>query len=300
MATARLFEPASGADAAVWDDVVVLRPAGAWWQPRRYVPLITRYFEEGKSRCLVGTRGLLGEGWDAQRVNVLIDLTGAGTSTAVHQMRGRSLRLDPALPDLRVARVKLLWNKTFNFPAETALRELTLALLIDPNHAGALRLWASVTSHLGLVELLRPAIERRLADDPNDGFMRVLEAGIALQEERPRDTLTLLAPVLRLDPGHDESVPWWQAAHAAPSRDMASRSRSVVSCGGAGGGTSPGGSGGTDCPSSSDTKAPRSEIAGTAESSTLARTASSVRTPARCAGSSATFRSAGPLTPVTP
>jgi hypothetical protein len=31
-------------------------------------------------------------------VNVLIDLTGAATSTSVHQMRGRSLRLDPALP----------------------------------------------------------------------------------------------------------------------------------------------------------------------------------------------------------
>jgi hypothetical protein len=61
------------------------------------VPLLTRYFEEGHSRCLVGTRGLLGEGWDARAVNVLIDLTGAGTSTAVHQMRGRSLRLDPKL-----------------------------------------------------------------------------------------------------------------------------------------------------------------------------------------------------------
>jgi hypothetical protein len=60
--------------------------------------MITRYFEEGLSRCLIGTRGLLGEGWDAKRVNVLIDLTAAGTTTAVHQMRGRSLRLDPALP----------------------------------------------------------------------------------------------------------------------------------------------------------------------------------------------------------
>jgi tetratricopeptide (TPR) repeat protein len=123
-------------------------------------------------------------------------------------------RLDPALPDLRVARAKLLWNKTFNFPAETALRELTLALRVDPGHVGALRLWASVTAHLGLSDLLRPAIERRLADDKNDGFMRVLEVGIALQENRPRDALTLLAPVLRLDPKHEESVPWWLAAHA--------------------------------------------------------------------------------------
>jgi hypothetical protein len=47
---------------------------------------------------LIGTRALLGEGWDAQRVNVLVDLTAATTSAAALQLRGRSLRLDPALP----------------------------------------------------------------------------------------------------------------------------------------------------------------------------------------------------------
>jgi hypothetical protein len=60
------------------------------------LPLITRYFEAGGTRCLLGTRGLLGEGWDAKSINVLIDLTGVTTTTSVHQMRGRSLRLDPA------------------------------------------------------------------------------------------------------------------------------------------------------------------------------------------------------------
>src|SRR5260370_7136446 len=47
------------------------------------------------THCLLGTRGLLGEGWDARSINVLIDLTGVTTTTSVHQMRGRSLRLDP-------------------------------------------------------------------------------------------------------------------------------------------------------------------------------------------------------------
>lgn len=81
-----------------WDDIVVLRPTHPWWRPRHYVPLLTRYFEEGGTRCLIGTRGLLGEGWDAKRVNVLLDLTAATTSTSVHQARGRSLRLDEQLP----------------------------------------------------------------------------------------------------------------------------------------------------------------------------------------------------------
>jgi hypothetical protein len=80
-------------------DAVTIEPVTAWWRPRMYVPLVTRYFEAGHSRCLVGTRGLLGEGWDAHRVNVLVDLTTATTTTAVHQVRGRSLRLDAAAPD---------------------------------------------------------------------------------------------------------------------------------------------------------------------------------------------------------
>jgi superfamily II DNA or RNA helicase len=79
-------------------DMVELRPIQGVWEPRRYLPGVTRYFEDGRSRCLVGTRGLLGEGWDACSVNVLVDLTGVTTTTSVHQMRGRSLRLDPQLP----------------------------------------------------------------------------------------------------------------------------------------------------------------------------------------------------------
>ena len=40
-------------------------------------------------------RALLGEGWDAPCLNVLVDLTAVTTAVSVRQMRGRSLRLDP-------------------------------------------------------------------------------------------------------------------------------------------------------------------------------------------------------------
>lgn len=69
------------------------------WTARRWVRLATRFFESGGTRALIGTRALLGEGWDAQRVNVLVDLTTATTPTAVVQTRGRSLRIDPAWPE---------------------------------------------------------------------------------------------------------------------------------------------------------------------------------------------------------
>src|SRR4029453_586256 len=71
---------------------------GRDWSPRLYVALITDLFHEGVTRCLVGTRGLLGEGWDAPKLNVLIDLTAVTTAMTVNQLRGRSFRLDPDDP----------------------------------------------------------------------------------------------------------------------------------------------------------------------------------------------------------
>ena len=73
-------------------------PAHPAWTSRRWVPLVTAFFEAGGSRCLVGTRAMLGEGWNSQRANVLVDLGAATTSVSVQQVRGRTLRLDPDDP----------------------------------------------------------------------------------------------------------------------------------------------------------------------------------------------------------
>ena len=76
----------------------VLSGKGSDWAPRVYVQMFTDLFQRGITRCLVGTRGLLGEGWDANKINVLIDLTSVTTSMSVNQLRGRSFRLDAEVP----------------------------------------------------------------------------------------------------------------------------------------------------------------------------------------------------------
>lgn len=82
------------------DGLVELRPAdGAGWAPRVWVARATAALAGGSTGVLVGTRALLGEGWDAPCVNVLVDLTVATTGVSVRQMRGRSLRLDPEQPE---------------------------------------------------------------------------------------------------------------------------------------------------------------------------------------------------------
>jgi len=76
----------------------IINGKGGDWCPRVYVAMITDLFQRGLTKCLVGTRGLLGEGWDANKINVLVDLTTVTTSMTVNQLRGRSIRLDPDEP----------------------------------------------------------------------------------------------------------------------------------------------------------------------------------------------------------
>ncbi len=78
--------------------LISLRSSGAEWVPRAWVELATRVLESGVCGVLIGTRALLGEGWDCPAVNCLVDLTVATTGVSVQQMRGRSLRLDPDDP----------------------------------------------------------------------------------------------------------------------------------------------------------------------------------------------------------
>nr|WP_269453865.1 DEAD/DEAH box helicase family protein [Pseudoclavibacter sp. 13-3] len=78
---------------------------------------LNRLVTEGRVRVLVGTRGLLGEGWDCPAMNTLIDLTATATSAATQQLRGRTLRLDPTWP----GKVAHNWTVTCLLPARSKL-----------------------------------------------------------------------------------------------------------------------------------------------------------------------------------
>ncbi len=63
------------------------------------VRLITSVFEQGGITLLVGTKSLLGEGWDAPAINTLVLASFVGSYVLSNQMRGRSIRIDPACPE---------------------------------------------------------------------------------------------------------------------------------------------------------------------------------------------------------
>ena len=78
--------------------IVVWRHADAAFGSPLWTAWATRLLAGGETLLVFGTRGLLGEGWDCPPVNVLVDMTAVAADVSVRQMRGRSLRLDPADP----------------------------------------------------------------------------------------------------------------------------------------------------------------------------------------------------------
>jgi superfamily II DNA or RNA helicase len=82
---------------SVEDGIALLSAPG--WTSNEWVAAAGRALAAGTTQLVVGTRGLLGEGWDAPTLNVLVDLTTVAADVSVRQMRGRAIRLDPADPD---------------------------------------------------------------------------------------------------------------------------------------------------------------------------------------------------------
>lgn len=68
-------------------------------QGHKAVDAVSRLFGEGKLQVLIGTKSLLGEGWDSPCINSLILASFVGSFVLSNQMRGRAIRMDPANPD---------------------------------------------------------------------------------------------------------------------------------------------------------------------------------------------------------
>lgn len=70
------------------------------------IEVLTQILTEGHLHTLVGTRSLLGEGWDAPAVNSLVLASYVGSYMLTNQMRGRAIRKDRAQPD----KVSSIWH----------------------------------------------------------------------------------------------------------------------------------------------------------------------------------------------
>lgn len=81
------------------DRFVSIEGSGSDWSTKTAVLMTTCLFEQGVTKCIIGTRGLFSEGWDSLNLNTLIDLSVVTTFATVNQLRGRSIRKSPEDPE---------------------------------------------------------------------------------------------------------------------------------------------------------------------------------------------------------
>lgn len=62
--------------------------------PEESILTVTEKLQKWEINVVIGTRGILGEGWDCPELNTLIDLTGVSAYMSVNQVHGRAIRLD--------------------------------------------------------------------------------------------------------------------------------------------------------------------------------------------------------------
>ena len=70
------------------------------------VELVAKLFEKGVINIIIGTKSLLGEGWDSPCINTLILASFVGSFMLSNQMRGRAIRMDRKNPN----KVANIWH----------------------------------------------------------------------------------------------------------------------------------------------------------------------------------------------
>lgn len=97
------------------------------------VTTLTQLFQEGHIQVIIGTKSLLGEGWDAPCVNSLILASFVGSFMLSNQMRGRAIRVWQDNPNKtsniwHLVSINLSPRKWFDFQDEEVKYDETLEL----------------------------------------------------------------------------------------------------------------------------------------------------------------------------
>ena len=97
------------------------------------VTALTQLFQDGYIQVIIGTKSLLGEGWDAPCVNSLILASFVGSFMLSNQMRGRAIRVWPDNPNKtsniwHLVSINLSPRRWFDFQDEKEKYDETLEL----------------------------------------------------------------------------------------------------------------------------------------------------------------------------
>ena len=107
----------------------------------------------------------------------------------------KALSLDPDLAEAHLARGRLLWTPSNNFPHDKAIQEYRRAINLNPSLDEAHHQLALVYSHVGLLEEAQQELEQTLIINPSNHLARYRVGETMLFQCRYEQALTVLRKV---------------------------------------------------------------------------------------------------------
>lgn len=151
------------------------------------VDLVSKLFEEGALNIIIGTKALLGEGWDSPCINSVILATFVESFMLSNQMRGRAIRIDKNNPN----KVSNIWHLATLEPdyvfEESLLQRLALKrtedreaiksydfetlvrrfdCFVGPNYESG-----EIESGIDRLTIIRPPFDERGVETINEGML---------------------------------------------------------------------------------------------------------------------------------
>lgn len=104
---------------------------------KQKVALMSEAFQKGLIQILIGTKSLLGEGWDSPSINSLILASFVGTFMLSNQMRGRAIRRDRNDPQKTANIWHLVTIEPQRFVSDLLLKKAVVPFITQNNAEGA-------------------------------------------------------------------------------------------------------------------------------------------------------------------
>ncbi len=142
------------------------------------VSLITKLFGDGYINILIGTKSLLGEGWDSPNINSLILASFVGSFMLSNQMRGRAIRIDKKNPD----KISNIWHPVTLDPASDNTEEIE-----GEDYATLKRRFACFQAPAYNSDVIESGVDRLDVIKPPftpEGIDRINEQTLALARDR--------------------------------------------------------------------------------------------------------------------
>lgn len=147
---------------------------------------VTNIFAQGAMQVLIGTKSLLGEGWDSPCINSLILASFVGSFMLSNQMRGRAIRVWKEVPDKTSNIWHLVclkpWNEVQKKPEDGISEDYTLLERRMEHFLGLHYTEDTIENGMERLSIVKPPFNKMNVDSMNKKMLQMSGERVTLKE----------------------------------------------------------------------------------------------------------------------